>query len=200
MPATIIPSFLLYCFSCTITPGPANITSLAAALQYGKKAALQQWAGIITGFLIISLASVLLTYFLGTAFSRHVSKLSFVGAIYLIYLSVQMLRMNYSQVKDRDLAKPSFLSGFIIEMSNVKVVIFCMTCLSAYALPYRQDFLSLLAVGALLIFTAPMANLIWIFTGSLLQKFFARYQRTVNATMALALAACAASLIIGSFK
>ncbi len=36
MPISLIPSFLLYCFVGGITPGPANLCSLAAALRCGS--------------------------------------------------------------------------------------------------------------------------------------------------------------------
>ncbi|MBR1911156.1 MAG: LysE family transporter [Treponema sp.] len=198
MPVAIIPSFLLYCFSCSITPGPANITSLAAALQYGKRTALRQWTGILSGFLIISLCSVFITYFLGTAFTPYVSKLSFIGAAYLLYLAVQMLQKSYADASGTDIREPNFFSGLILQLSNVKVMVYCLTCLASYVLPYRQDFASLLAVGALLVCTAPMANLVWIFAGSIMQRFFRNHTKAVNIIMALLLVACAASLVWGA--
>lgn len=39
MPVSVIPSFLLYCYVTAITPGPANLCSLSAALRYGSGAA-----------------------------------------------------------------------------------------------------------------------------------------------------------------
>jgi len=36
MPISLIPSFLLYCFVGGITPGPANLCSLGAALRCGS--------------------------------------------------------------------------------------------------------------------------------------------------------------------
>ena len=75
-------------------------------------------------------------------------------------------------------------------------MVYCLTALSAYVLPYKQDFLSLLIVGILLLFTGPVANLVWLFAGVALQRFFARYRRPLNALMALSLVFCAYSMII----
>ena len=36
MPVSVIPSFLLYCYVTAITPGPANLCSLSAALRLGQ--------------------------------------------------------------------------------------------------------------------------------------------------------------------
>ena len=46
MPVSLIPSFLIYCFVGAITPGPANLCSLGAALRYGRGPALRQWRGL----------------------------------------------------------------------------------------------------------------------------------------------------------
>lgn len=72
MPITIIPSFLFFCFVEGITPGPANLGSLNASMQYGKKTALRQWRGLFTGFFVDAMEAVLINYFLGASFSNYV--------------------------------------------------------------------------------------------------------------------------------
>ena len=86
MPVTMLPSFLLYCFTGGITPGPANLCSLSAALRYGPGAALRQWRGLFTGFLLISLVSVAITWRLGAALGQYVGMLSWLGAVYMLSL------------------------------------------------------------------------------------------------------------------
>ena len=53
MPISLIPSFLIYCFVGAITPGPANLCSLGAALRYGRGPALRQWRGLFCGFIML---------------------------------------------------------------------------------------------------------------------------------------------------
>ena len=48
MPISMVPSFLIYCYVGAITPGPANLCSLGAALRYGTGPALGQWRGLAT--------------------------------------------------------------------------------------------------------------------------------------------------------
>jgi cysteine/O-acetylserine efflux protein len=78
MPATIIPSFLYYCFIAGITPGPANLCSLNASMRYGRKQALKQWRGLFAGFWVIAIGSVLITYFLGGVLGSSVSILAWI--------------------------------------------------------------------------------------------------------------------------
>ncbi len=42
MPLSLVPSFVLYCLVSAVTPGPANLCSLASALKYGRRRALVQ--------------------------------------------------------------------------------------------------------------------------------------------------------------
>jgi len=195
MPAALIPSFLLYCFVGAITPGPANLCSLSAALRYGKQAALRQWRGLFCGFAVISLLSVLVTWLLGTALNRYVGMLSWVGATYILWMAWQTLRDPGHSTNGTNPAEPCFRTGLLLQLANVKVMIYCLSILSVYVLPYSYSFASLLAVGIFLPFTGPIANLVWLFAGAALQNLFSNHRKAVNVVMAIALAVCAVSLV-----
>ncbi len=194
MPTSLIPSFLLFCYVGAITPGPANICSLSAALRYGKKAAMVQWRGIFVGFACVSLASVVVTWLLGTALSQYVGFLSWIGAAYILWMAWHTLRSSGIQA-DNDPAKPSFRNGLFLQLTNVKIMICCLTAMTSYVLPYTNSFWSLLAVGVFMPFTGPIANLLWLFAGASLQKLFENHRRTVDIVMAIALVLCAISLV-----
>ena len=194
MPVSLIPSFLIYCFVGAITPGPANLCSLGAALRYGRGPALRQWRGLFCGFFLDSMGAVAVTWLLGAALDRYVGALSWVGAAYLLWMAWHMLRPGGAD-PDRDPAAPTFLTGLLVNLTNVKVAIFCIAALSGYVLPYNSSIWALLAVGLFLPFTGPMCNLVWLFAGASLQKLFARHRRTVDVAMALSLALCAVSLV-----
>ena len=74
-------------------------------------------------------------------------------------------------------------------------MIFCLVALASYVLPYDGSFGSLLLVGLFLPFTGPAANLVWLFAGAALQRFFTNHRRAVDIVMAAALALCAVSLV-----
>lgn len=214
IPIEILPSFLFYCYISAITPGPANICSLSTSLQEGKKAAFQQWIGIFTGFFIVSIISVFVSYFLGTALNDKVQYLSFVGAAYLIYLAIHILaeHNNKSEQKNDDEEKsPSinsseksffqhFLTGVLVQLTNVKIMLMCLTAITSFVLPYNRTFLPILAAGLFLPFTGPVANLVWLFAGLSLKRLFSNHKKTVNIVMSLSLILCAVSLVISFFK
>ncbi len=197
MPVSLIPSFLFFCSVTCSTPGPANLCSLAAAMRYGRRQALIQWRGLFTGFAVISIISVLLTYFLGTVIGPYIRYLSFIGAAYILWLAFRILRSDPEAENEKEAAQNcGFLTGLLIQFTNVKVMVFCLTALASYVLPYRSDLASLLLTGILLPFiSGPPWNLVWLFAGAALRDFFIRHTRPLNIAMALALAACAVSLV-----
>lgn len=194
MPASMLPSFLLYCYIGAITPGPANLTSLAAALRYGRKPALRQWRGIFFGFFLVSMASVLVTWLLGTMLNEYVGYLAWVGAAYILWMAWHMLRSSGVEAEDNP-DQPTFRRGLLVQLTNVKIMVFCLTALASYVLPYTDSFWWLLGVGLFLPFTGPIANLVWLFAGASLQKLFSRHRRAVDIVLALSLVACAVNLV-----
>ena len=195
MPVSLIPAFLVYCFVGGITPGPANLCSLSAALRYGRGPALKQWRGLFVGFFLVSMGAVAVTYCLGTLLSGYVGWLAWVGAAYLLWMAWHMLRAAGVTAAESDPSYPSFRNGLLLQLTNVKVIIFCLTALSGYVLPYRQSLPWLLAVGLFLPFTGPVANLVWLFAGASLQKIFQDHRKTVDVVIAVSLALCALSLV-----
>ena len=146
------------------------------------------------GFFLDSMGAVAVTWLLGAALDRYVGALSWIGAAYLLWMAWHMLRPGGAD-PDRDPAAPTFLTGLLVNLTNVKVIIFCIAALSGYVLPYNSSIWALLAVGLFLPFTGPVCNLVWLFAGASLQKLFARHRRTVDVAMALSLALCAVSLV-----
>lgn len=194
MPISLIPSFLLYCFVGGITPGPANLCSLGAALRYGRGPALRQWRGLFCGFCLDAAGAVALTWLLGAALNEYVGMLSWVGAAYLLWMAWHIIRPGGAD-PDRSPAAPSFRNGLLLNLTNVKVIIFCITALSGYVLPYSRSLWALLPVGLFLPFTGPVCNLVWLFAGASMQKLFEQRRRTVDLVMALSLILCAVSLV-----
>lgn len=195
MPVSVIAPFLTYCFINSISPGPANLCSLSAALRYGKQAAFRQWRGLAAGFIIDSLAAVLAVRLLGVVLGDAVGVLSWVGVVYILWLAWHMLR-SAGTVPETDDRQPCFLSGLLVNLTNVKVILYCITTLSAFVLPYTDSFWWLLGVGLFLPLTGPSCNLVWLFAGVRLKALFARYQKAIDILMAIALALCAINLAL----
>lgn len=195
MPITLIPPFLLYCYVGAITPGPANLCILSTALRYGRAAALRQWRGLLAGFFLVSMASVPTAWFLSAILNQYAGLLSWVGAAYLLWMSWHTLRSSAGP-EDGVPEAPGFWSGLLVNLTNVKVMLFCLMALVSFVLPYASSFWPLLTVGLFLPFTGPLANLVWLFAGAALQRLFEGHRKAVDRVCAASLALCAVSLLL----
>lgn len=196
MPVRLIPSFLFLCFVNMITPGPANFSSLSAALNYGRANALRQWRGLLAGSAVICAVSVVTIYFIGNVIGDYVRYLSYIGAAYMLWLAYKTATSKEISSDDAPTKNCNFLTGFLLQMANVKVIVFYMTILATYVLPYSRSFFSLLIVGIFLTFTGPSCNLIWLFMGSKLRSAFQKHRRPLNLALGAALALSAVSLLV----
>lgn len=193
VPIQILPSFLFYCYVTGITPGPANLCSLSAAMQFGRRNALKQWLGLFTGFFIDAMAAVFMAFFLGTILNSYVKFLAYIGAAYLVFLAIKMLRQNYS-VENEPQKIPGFFTGLFVNLTNAKVILFCISALTSFVLPYNQSFGAIFLAGIFLPFTGPVCNLVWLFAGGFLRQIFVGHTKVVNIVMAVSLLICAASI------
>lgn len=196
MPIEIIPTFIMYSAVSAITPGPANLCSLASAISYGRKKALRQWRGIFTGFAVVSVTISVVVWFIGMAFHKWLHVLTWIGAAYILWLAWHILRSESTgQAEAREHC--NFLTGFFVQLTNPKIMVFCATALVTYALPYADSYWDMLKIALLLPFLGgPIGNLVWLFAGAQLQRFFKDHRKIVNIVMALALGVCAVSIVL----
>lgn len=197
MPISLIPPFLFYCVVSGITPGPANLCSLSASMNYGKKAALGQWRGLFIGYAVVSICSVFIAFFPDNIMNKFIFAFSIIGAAYILYLAIHILFISKNQPEQIRKTNCNFWSGFLLQVTNVKVIIFCLTALTSYVIPYTKSFWILLLIGFCLPFTGPITNLAWIYAGVWLKKTFFNYDKILNIMMAVSLLFCAASLLFG---
>lgn len=194
MPITLLPSLLFAIFAVGYSPGPANLYSLACCLKFGRRKALKMWRGLLTGFSIAVVIMALMTHLLGEVMGHYVVYLKYLGAAYILYLAWRMWR--FSGQNNAEAQECTFRSGMIVQLTNAKMLLFDLTAFSVYVLPYSDRLTDLLVVAALLLIAGPGANLVWLYAGAYLRRFFARYQKQVDVAMSILLALCALYIII----
>lgn len=192
MPIEQLPALLLAILAVGYTPGPANIYAMSCSLRYGCRASMRMWCGLLCGFLTAALLAAAAAHLAGMAFREYVPYLRYLAAAYIIYLAWKTYRAGLSSEGD---TQPTFASGFVVQLTNAKIILFDLSCYSAFVLPYSQRFLDLLPVTALLILAGPGANLVWLLAGGAIKPFVYRYAKTVSAVMAVALLLCAVMMV-----
>lgn len=195
MPSQMLPSLLLYILALGYTPGPSNLCAFHSGIHFGHRNAMRIWLGFAIGFAFIDTTLVLLTHFLGDFLGSYVKWLSYAGALYMVALAVMIL-VRSGKPKE-DMAKSCTIrAGVIIEVTNAKVWMFCLTALGTFVLPYSSSLADLAKVGAILTLAGPVANLVWMLAGSGLNRLTERHGRLVDGILAAALVLCAVMLII----
>ena len=194
MPLSLLPSLLFALFAVGYSPGPANLYSLACCLKFGRRKALKMWRGLLTGFSIGAVIMVVLTHLLGEVMGDYVIYLKYLGAAYILWLAWKIWR--FSGQNNAEAQECTFTSGMIVQLTNAKMLLFELTAFSVYVLPYSDRIADLFVVAALLLIAGPGANLVWLYAGAYLRRFFAKYQKQVDIVMAILLALCAIYIII----
>lgn len=192
-PATIV-AFLAYCLIQGITPGPANTCSFAMSIRYGTRPALRQWVGLLTGFLIVSAASMAVVWFAGASFEPALDAISIAGAAYLTWLAWHMLA--HRDEHDRHtFGKPTFISGVVLQATNAKIAAGCIAAFGSFIVPTSPSLAAIIAATIAMPLVGASCNLIWLWGGTALRGFYLEHSKAVDALMAAALILCALAML-----
>ncbi len=147
------------------------------------------WVGLVCGWTVMALISATVMHFVGVALSDYVMYIKYIGAAYMLYLAYKMFRSTFSKVEKG--TQSTFWSGFIVQFTNAKMILFELTVYSGFVLPYSDKYIDILLVAALIFIAGPLANLLWLMIGSVISPLFNKYHKQVNIVMAIALIGCA---------
>ncbi|MGM1046455.1 Threonine/homoserine/homoserine lactone efflux protein [Paenibacillus uliginis N3/975] len=178
-------SFFIYCFVVAFSPGPSNIVILAAVQNEGMKKALRYIAGASLAFFMLIAASVFLNSRLGSGMPAILSFMRIGGSLFMLYLAYQIYRMDVSNNASKQAT--SFTSGFLTQFLNPKVVVFTLTVIPSFVMPYYTSgpVLSVFVVIVTLIGVA--AYVTWAVCGTLFQGIMQKYQKASQTILALLL-------------
>lgn len=121
--------------------------------------------------------------------------LAYIGAAYLVFLAIKTLRQTYS-VESGEQKIPGFFTGLLVNLTNAKVILFCISALTSFVLPYNHNFVAVFLAGMFLPLTGPVCNLVWLFAGGFLRRIFMEHTKVVNSVMAVSLLMCAVSIAL----
>ncbi len=183
-------SFLLYCFIVTFTPGPSNIIILSIANKEGTRQALRYTYGATAAFGLLLTASATLNSVLAAILPHIILGMQIVGSLYMLYLAYQISRKAKPASPSSD-AKDSteihgmgtFRSGFITQFVNPKVILFTMTVIPTFIMPYYSAVPALLAGVLGITVIGFLAYTTWVMFGTIFKTFLQRNQRIANLVM-----------------
>lgn len=163
-PAILI-SYIGACFLLAVVPGPTVTVIVANSLSRGTSAGLAIIAGTQAGFLIMTVIVALgmqaMVAFMGAAFDW----LKLIGAAYLIWLGIKMLRsdghLGIAEADRRKSVGRIALEGFLVLISNPKVLIFLGAFLPQFVDTTRPAFPQVMVLGLLFMLVACSTDIVY---------------------------------------
>jgi len=191
-----IAAFSSYVLVTTFTPGPNNIMSMSNASRYGFKNSIKFNVGIFFGFfMIISLCS----FFSIALYSLIPSikpVMTYIGAVYIFWLAWKTLKSKPHSEDNHQERTNTFLAGLLLQFVNPKVILYGITTVSTFIVPYYKSVLVLTGFSAFLAFVAFVATCCWSLFGSIFQAALSKNAKVFNLVMALLLVYCGVSLFL----
>ncbi len=206
--------FISYVLISTFTPGPNNIMAMTIAAKFGYKRALRFCFGVWIGFSAVLALCALFCKLLQDSIPAIEPYMAVFGALYILFLAYSTLRdkphssdsarngqaqrENEAQGGSRKtrLKTDSVLSGALLQLVNVKCILYGITVMSTYVLPYYSD---IAAIALFVLLLAPLSFIstnCWALFGSVFQRVFTRRKKLVNVIMALLLVYCAVMILV----
>lgn len=169
-----------------LLPGPNSMFVLASAARRGIAAGYSAAAAVFVGDTLLMLAAALGVASLLKAEPALFTGLKYLGAAYLCYIGIGMLRGAWRQWRrpgealeqpEQKLAQP-FRRALLLSLSNPKAILFFVSFFIQFVDPaYAHPGLSFLVLGAILQVISLSYLSLLIFTGARLAHWFRRRQR-----------------------
>lgn len=141
-PLQTLASFFGVCVLLALTPGPDNLFVLMQSAQRGWRVGLCVVAGLCLGLVVHTTAVALGLAAVFAASAMAFAVLKWVGAAYLVYLAWQALRApagpGQAQAQASTAAPWRMVGrGMVMNLTNPKVLIFCLAFLPQFTDPAR---------------------------------------------------------------
>lgn len=190
-----IAAFLSYVFVTSFTPGPNNIMSMTNAARYGFRRSIRFNFGILVGFFMVLILCSLFSAGLYRSIPFIEPVMKVIGAGYILWLAWKTYRSKPDHSQDMN-AQNSFQAGLLLQFVNIKVILYGITIVSTFILPYYSSLPVIMAFTVFLALVGFTSTCCWALFGAVFQKFLSQHSERVNLVMSLLLVYCAVSLFL----
>jgi threonine/homoserine/homoserine lactone efflux protein len=169
-------AFVAACIVLALIPGPVVTLVIANGLRYGTRAALTNIAGVQAGLaIVIGIVAVGLTSLMATM-GYWFDWVRFAGAAYLVWLGIRLIRFPVEGVKADAPPPPPrggfFLQGFVVLLSNPKVMVFFGAFIPQFMDLSRDHFPQVVLLGVTFMVTGAITDTIYALLAGRARKFF----------------------------
>jgi threonine/homoserine/homoserine lactone efflux protein len=143
--------------------------------------------GVFAGFLVIMLACSYFNLLLFNLVPRIKIFMGIVGSAYMVYLAYKIYTSKQVDGKSDNVHMNSFLTGLMMQFVNPKVILYGITAISSFIIPYYNSHTELILFSILLAFVGFVSTTCWALFGALFQRFLSKYRKGFNIVMSLLL-------------
>ncbi len=170
--------FIISCITLNLIPGVDTIYIITKSLSEGKRAGVISALGISTGsvFHILSAAFGLSALILSFSYAFNIIKI--IGALYLIYLGINMLMkkkegLHVELYEKEEKSFTIYKQAILTNVLNPKVALFFMALLPQFvSVDSSSKIVSFLFLGSIFLFTGTLwCLIIAIFSSNMFEKF-----------------------------
>lgn len=189
-----MPGFLLAGLALAGSPGPATLSLAAAGAAFGARRVAGYLAGIVAGMVAVMTITASGVVGLLLTVPGVAPVVTIAAAIYFVWLAWRIATAPPLGADEADRQSPSFLGGFGLSLVNPKGYAAMAALFSGFML--LRDRLALDAGVKIALLTAVIVfvNVVWLWSGALLTRFFRdpRSNRIINIAFAVLLLASVA--------
>jgi threonine/homoserine/homoserine lactone efflux protein len=177
-------AFVAACIALALIPGPVVTLVIANGLRHGTRAALTNILGVQEGLtIVIGIVAIGLTSLMATM-GYWFDWVRFAGAAYLVWLGVKLIRNPVEGVKADAPPPPRggfFLQGFLVLLSNPKVLVFFGAFIPQFMDMSRDHFSQVALLGGTFMITGAITDSIYALLAGRARRFFsARRTRALS--------------------
>ncbi len=169
-------AFVVACIALALLPGPVVTLVIANGLRHGTKAALINIAGVQAGLsIVIGIVAIGLTSLMATM-GYWFDWLRFAGAAYLVWLGLKLIRFPVHGVESDSPPPPPrggfFLQGFLVLLSNPKVLVFFGAFIPQFVDMSRDHFFQVALLGFTFMIIGAITDSIYAVLAGRARRFF----------------------------
>jgi threonine/homoserine/homoserine lactone efflux protein len=178
-------AFVAACIALALVPGPVVTLVIANGLRHGTRAALTNILGVQAGLaIVIGIVAIGLTSLMATM-GYWFDWVRFAGAAYLVWLGFKLIRSPVEGISEDAPPPPPrggfFLQGFLVLLSNPKVMIFFGAFIPQFMDMSKDHFSQVVLLGGTFMITGAITDSIYAIASGRARKFFsARRTRLVS--------------------
>ncbi|MCG7436540.1 MULTISPECIES: LysE family transporter [Lysinibacillus] len=190
-------SFLVFITITSFTPGPNNFMAMVFAKQYGLSKTLPFCFGVGIGFFIIIALSSFFNIVMLNILPTIKLPLTIFGVGYMLYLAFKIVTSKEQEESNNvEERRNLFFIGTFLQFINPKGILFGITVVATYILPYNSSYISYLLFSLFLGFIGIISTFSWALCGSVFQKVLQQHRQLFNIIMALLLVYSAFSIVV----